>query len=236
MNLVRLILVTLGCFQPFFAHTQDRKISIEVADSTLYNSRYGTGSMKLPYLNVTEGKAWRFWYDKYIAASFIIDIMGSDSASCKAFITTYTYGDVRWNEQNKFNRVYYKTTSLSPNIAFQLFQAAARINVSKFARTDTVGNAIRSYVLNDALPYTLEYYDGSNLYFKAGLRPENRIQFEALINKTEEFINFEKLKNNFEKEVPFSYFGSHKWQYIQRKLTSKQIKQFDQYWQRNQIN
>ena len=215
-----------------YTYGQEKKIYISKEDSVVYTARYGKEKdMHLPRIpSVKEGKSWRFWYDKYIAASFIIDVIGKDSVDCQAFITLYTYGDVIWNEQDKFSKVYYERVTLNPDAARALYQSASQVNLARFARADTVRNQITGYNVSDAWPYTIEYSNGIAYYFKTGLRPENETQFNAVINTAAKFINFQVLKDNFEKNIPLGYYSSDKWISRRPKRSSKQIRQYKRYW------
>ncbi|MBC7913601.1 MAG: hypothetical protein H7Y07_05690 [Pyrinomonadaceae bacterium] len=233
MNILKLIFsTTFILITALYTYGQDKKIYISAEDSSYYTSRYGKEKdMHLPkFLSVKEGRSWRFWYDKYIAASFIIDVIGQDSMNCQAFITLYTYGDVIQNEQDMFGKVYYEQVTLDTDIARGLYKAAALVNVGRFARKDTVENLVRGYMVTDGSPYTVEYSNEKAYYFKAGLLPENETQFKAFINTADKYMNFEELKDKFEKNIPFGYYSSGKWMTIHPKRSSKQIRQYKKYW------
>jgi hypothetical protein len=84
----------------------------------------------------------------------------------------------------------------------------------------------------DAFPNTVEFADEKMFIFKTGMRPENITQFNNVINTAKKFIDFEKLKNSFEKHIPLGYYGAGKWEVISRKLTPKQLRQYNRYWRK----
>lgn len=217
-------------------YTQGKKIQIDQNDLGYYNVRSDVAKKShLPDMTViNDGRHWRFWYDKYIACSFVIDVTGTDSLHCKAFITMYTYGDVIWNEKDRFGKLYHEQVNLDSYAACTLYRAATGINIGRFARRDTLENSsVRVYETLDSYPATVEYADDKNFIFKTGLRPENIAQFKTIIDSAKAVVNFEKLKDSFEKKIPFGYYSSDKWMYIQLKLTSKQIRKYNRYWRKH---
>jgi hypothetical protein len=245
MNVFRLICITfLISTSVNVVYSQNKIISIDPDDRGFYDSRSDAEKkMQLPDMTVIKGgKHWRFWYDKYIAGSFVIDILGTDSLTCKAFITIYTFGDIIMNDKDKFTKVYHEHIDLTPGSARILYEAAKKVNIGDFATKDTlepakgkVYGSIRMYSTVDSFPYTVEYADEKCYIFKTGLRPENKIQFKAVINTATQLIDFEKLKDDFEKNIPLGYYSADKWMFTQRKLTPKQIRQYNRYWRKHAV-
>lgn len=243
MNLIKVICtVFVITITVESVYSQVKRIDICRDDQDFYNTRAeAEKKAHLPDMTVIkDGRHWRFWYDKYIACSFIIDVIKPDSVKYQAFITIYTYGDVKWDDKNKFGKVYYKKICLADDIADSLYKVATHININRFARKDTLVNSadriykgVRIYQIMDAMPYTVEYADEKNYTFKTGLRPENATQFEALINTATKLIDFQNLKDNFTKNIPLGYYSASKWQFLQRKLTVKQQRQYNRYWQKH---
>jgi len=245
MNVFRLVCIALLISTSVNAvYGQSKIINIDPDDRGFYELRSDAEKkMHLPDMTVIkDGKHWRFWYDKYVSNSFVIDILGTDSVNCKAFITVYTFGDVILNEKDKFGKVYHEHINLDSAVARALYQAATRVDVGRFARRDTlepannkVYGSIRIYSALDSFPYTIEYADEKYYVFKTGLRPENKIQFYSVINTATQLVDFKKLKDDFEKNIPFGYYSADKWMFIQHKLTPKQIKQYNRYWRKHVV-
>jgi hypothetical protein len=236
MKYCRLIyIVSLIIMSANYVYSQDKRIVIDPNDNWVYRSRFEVEQKAhLPDMtNVRNVRHWRFWYDKYIAAFFVIDVMGPDSLNCKAFITLYTYGDVVMDDKDKFGKLYYEHVNLGAEVARALYLAANQIAIGRFTRKDTVGGVVRGYDVLDALPNTVEFADDKRVIFKTGMKPENITQFNNVINTANKLIDFEKLKDGFEKHIPFGYYSANKWETMNRKLTPKQIGQYNRYWRRH---
>ncbi|HEY2582105.1 MAG TPA: hypothetical protein VGI43_09865 [Mucilaginibacter sp.] len=244
MNICRLFCIALLISALVNAvHGQNKIINIDPDDRGFYDFRSDAEKkMHLPDMTIVkDGRHWRFWYDKYVSNSFTIDISGTDSLNCKAFITAYTFGDVIYNDKDKFGKVYYKQISLDPAVARKLYQAAIQVNIGRFATRDTlegvksIYGATRVYVALDSFPYTVEYADEKRYIFRTGLRPENKTQFGLVINTATQLIDFEKIKDDFEKNIPFGYYSADKWMVMTVKLTPKQIRQYSRYWRKHRV-
>lgn len=236
MNFFKLIYIALLIVMSADrAYGQNKKILVAPDDSSFYQERsYLEKRIHLPDLKVTkEGKHWRFWYDKYIAAAFVIDVMADDSLNCKAFVNTYAYGDVVNNEKDRYSKIYHEKVEISTDAARALYEAATHIVLSRFAIRDTVGNSFIGHISIDAWPPTVEYANNKIFIFKTGLRPENVTQFNAVFDTAAKFVNFEKLKDDFLKNIPFGYYSADKWEGMGHVLTPKQIKKFNKYWRKH---
>jgi hypothetical protein len=218
------------------AYSQSKIVSVSKDDEGWY--KFETEVMKrtgLPNLETTKEKGhWRFWLSKYIAANFAVDIIGTDSLHCEAFVTLYTYGDVVRDEKKAFEKIYHEQVKVDSGAARILYNLAQQIKINGFSRSDVAPNgSIVMYNSTDSAPCRVEYGDDKTYMFKTGLKPDNVKAFKHFGEVADDVIHFEKLKDAFEKNIPFGYYSSDKWMFIQRHLTAKQIREYKRYWKKH---
>jgi|GEM_PF-2068382 len=224
---MHVMLICIGSVSCAYAQ---RVIDIHTWDQAVYASKNEENKrMYLPDLQgVTHGKHWRFWIDKYIAASYILDIYGKDSLHCKAFVTQYVYGDLETDGARLFPKLYYQRIPLDPQRSRALYRAALAVDVKDFSRQE--GGKI--YMITDSYGPIVEFADEQHYLFRTGLKPNNKAQFDQFVTAADQVLNFEKLKDDFEKDIPLGYYSSSTWEYCVKPLTDEQKKKYIKYWQK----